>query len=330
MIDLIHKISTTNQPFDMALIAQYFTMDVISHVALGYPFGYLQRNEDIYNFLATTRSLMPVLELGCNHSWIKRLLESRLMQIIVAPSPNDSKGIGAVIGAAKKVISERFKPDAQMHKDMLGSFKSHGLSQALTENEAVLQIAVRADSTATAIRMTLLYILTNPPVYAKLWQEIDSQMSACNTTPGTISSAEARNMPYLQSCIREGLRIFPPMQGLQDKVAPLSAIVLNDLSLPSNVEICTNYHAMMRCVDIFGPDAEVFRPERWIEANEQEYNRMFRTQELVFGTSRFTYLGKNMAMMELDKVFVEVRVSVFFFLPVSQTREYVVIWMATI
>ena len=312
MITLIRKLSATNQPFDMALIAQYFTMDVITHVALGHPFGYLKRNEDIYGFLATTRSLMPALELGCNHSWIKRLLESRLMQTIVAPSPTDSKGIGAVIGAARQVISERFKPDAVQSKDMLGSFKSHGLSQALTENEAVLQITVGADSTATAIRMTLLYILTNPSVYAQLRQEIDNQKAAHNIN-AIISCASARKMPFLQACIREGLRLFPPMQGLQNKVAPPGGITVNGLFVPGNVEICTNYHSMMRRSDIFGPDADVFRPSRWTEANHEECERMFRVQELVFGTSRYTCLGKNVAMMELDKVFVEVRCGSFLF-----------------
>ena len=311
MITLIRKLCATNQPFDMALIAQYFTMDAVTHVALGHPFGYLKRNEDVYNFLATTRSLMPALELGCNHSWIKRLLESRLMQTIVAPSPTDSKGIGAVIGAARKVIGERFKPDAIQSRDMLGSFKSHGLSQALTENEAVLQITVGADSTATAIRMTLLYILTNPSVYAQLRQEIDNQKAAHN--PNTIiSCTSARTMPFLQACIREGLRLFPPMQGLQNKVAPPDGITVNGIFVPGNVEVCTNYHSMMRRTDIFGPDADVFRPSRWTEANEEVYNRMFRTQELVFGTSRYTCLGKNVAMMELDKVFVEVRCCYFY------------------
>ena len=314
MITLIRKLSTNNQPFDMALIAQYFTMDVITHLALGHPFGYLKRNEDVYGFLATTRSLMPALELGCNHSWIKRLLESRLMQTIVAPSPTDTKGIGAVIGVARKVISERFKPDAIQPKDMLGSFKSHGLSQSLTENEAVLQITVGADSTATAIRMTLLYILTNPSIYAQLRQEIDNEKLSHNTANSIISSASARTMPYLQACIRESLRLFPPMQGLQNKVAPPHGITVSGLYIPGNVEICTNYHSMMRRCEIFGPDAEVFRPSRWTEANEEVYNRMLRTQELVFGTSRYTCLGKNIAMMELDKVVMEVRCACSFFI----------------
>ena len=145
------------------------------------------------------------------------------MQTIVALSPTDSKGIGAVIGAARKIIGERFKPDATQSKDMLGSFESHGLSQALTENEAVLQITVGADSTATAIRMTLLYILTNPPVYAQLRQEIDNQKSSAHDTNTIISCASARNMPFLQARIREGLRLFPPMQGLQKKSRRLAA-----------------------------------------------------------------------------------------------------------
>ena len=41
-------------------------MDTLTHVAFGYPFGHLQRNEDIYDCLVSTRAFMPVMELSFN------------------------------------------------------------------------------------------------------------------------------------------------------------------------------------------------------------------------------------------------------------------------
>ena len=46
-------------------------MDTLTHVAFGYPFGYLQRNEDIYDYHASTRAFMPVVELSCSHAWLR-------------------------------------------------------------------------------------------------------------------------------------------------------------------------------------------------------------------------------------------------------------------
>ena len=54
-------------------------------------------------------------------------------------------------------------------------------------------------------------------------------------------------------------------------------------------------------------DADIFRPERWIEADPSTRARYERTTEAIFGSGRFVCLGKNIAVMELNKAFVEVR-----------------------
>lgn len=304
LIALIRRLATTNQPIDMSSIVQYFTMDTLTHVAFGYPFGYLQRNEDIYDYLASTRAFVPVVELSCNHPWFKKLLDSRVMQSIAAPTAKDPRGMGAVVGIARKVVGDRFKPGAKQYEDMLGSFISHGMSQAQAESESLGQIMAGADSTATAIRMTLLHVLANPRVYATLQREIDGQKEVGEGE--VISCAEATNMPYLQACIREGLRIMPPIQGLLNKLTPPEGATVDGLFIPGDTNVGVSYHMMMRRVEIFGSDAEVFRPERWIEADEEAYNRMDRTVDLLFGTGKYTCLGRKIAKVELDKVFVEV------------------------
>ena len=59
---------------------------------------------------------------------------------------------------------------------------------------------------------------------------------------------------------------------------------------------------------IFGSDAEIFRPERWIEASidAERFEEMQTAVELVFSTGKYVCLGKQIAWMELVKWFVEV------------------------
>ena len=66
-----------------------------------------------------------------------------------------------------------------------------------------------SDTTATAVRTTFLYIITNPRILAKLRNEMSS-----NLISNPISDSEARKLPYLQAVIKEGLRIWPPLAGL--------------------------------------------------------------------------------------------------------------------
>jgi cytochrome P450 len=164
---------------------------------------------------------------------------------------------------------------------------------------------------ATAIRATLLYVLTNPRVYSKLLAEIDTA-----TYPDQIITiAEARKLPYLQAVIKEGLRIFPPLVSLASKLSPPSGVTATtstvaDLFIPEGVKVAESRLMVQRRKDVFGVDANVFRPERWIEAaaaGTQEgsaYMKMERCLGPVFGTGRYGCLGKNIAVIELDKVFV--------------------------
>ena len=228
------------------------------------------------------------------------------MQALAAPKGTDRIGMGAMIGVAQRVASERYAPGAKLYPDMLGSFIKMGLTQQEAESESILQILGGSDSTATAIRATFLYILTNPSVYTKLMHELESNKH--NISSPVIKSSEARQLPYLQSCIKEGLRMWPPLAGLLSKTSPPGGETVNGVFIPGGVEVAFNARATQRRKEIFGDDANIFRPERWLDAamltdGGEKLSKMERTLELVFGSGRFGCLGKHVAMMELDKVF---------------------------
>jgi cytochrome P450 len=76
--------------------------------------------------------------------------------------------------------------------------------------------------------------------------------------------------------------------------------------LPGGTRIGQNVLGMQRRRDIYGDDADVFRPERWLGVARERRQLMVQTVELVFGYGRWGCLGKPVAFLELNKVFVEV------------------------
>lgn len=116
------------------------------------------------------------------------------------PKHTDTTGMGAMLGVAKRVVAERYAPDAKIHPDMLGSFLKCGLSQREAESESMLQILGGSDSTATAIRMTFL-ILTTPSVYGRLVAELDAN-AAQISEPVIRYPDESTKLPYMQACIK--------------------------------------------------------------------------------------------------------------------------------
>jgi cytochrome P450 len=59
---------------------------------------------------------------------------------------------------------------------------------------------------------------------------------------------------------------------------------------------------------MYGADADIFRPERWLEASGEKLEAMKRSSELVFGYGKYGCLGKTIAFLELNKVIAEVRI----------------------
>ena len=158
-----------------------------------------------------------------------------------------------------------------------------------------------SDTTATAIRAILLYLIMHPRVTSKLRTEISS-----NPISSPIQDAEARKLPYLQAIIKEGLRIFPPVVGLMSKEVPPSGDVINNQFVPGGTKIGYGAYGIFRDKQMWGQDADTFRPERWLEASPEKIKEMESTLELIFSYGKYQCLGKSLAMMELNKIFVEV------------------------
>jgi cytochrome P450 len=163
-----------------------------------------------------------------------------------------------------------------------------------------------ADSTATALRCTLFYVMTNPLVWSKLQQAVDEEGSK---HPGALFIPEAslRQIPYLQATIKEGLRMWPPLTGHRCKVAPPEGWMIGNKFIPGGTEVGQCVWGLRHDTKTFGADAVRFRPDRWLEAGPEQLEQMETAVSTLFGTGRHRCLGKTIAFIELNKIISEVR-----------------------
>ena len=120
-----------------------------------------------------------------------------------------------------------------------------------------------------------------------------------------IRHAEAKQLPYLQACILEGLRKFPPLSQLRERIVPPEGDIINGHRVPGGTFIGLNAWGT-QLDKVFGDDADVFRPERWLIPDEQRLRAMHEAHELIFGYGSTKCLGMPMAMVELNKMIFEV------------------------
>ncbi|KAK3387936.1 pisatin demethylase [Podospora didyma] len=289
------------KPFDLAEKTQFFTLDTIADISFGSPIGCLANDSDMYGYLKQAAASFPFfMVLG---------LFPRIMHILALdsvkrflPSAKDSLGMGRIMRLASETAGKRFplKDDEGVHRDMLGSFIRHGLTRAEAEAESLVQILAGGETTATTIRMTIFHVSTNPRVLNKLRAEI---FRVRPSSP--LTDAEAKNMPYLQAVVKEGLRIFPPITGLLFKDTPIGGDTYDGKFIPGGTAIGFSFLAAVMDKKAWGEDSHVFRPERFLEGSDEELRNRDAMVELVFGFGRWRCLGRNIAVSELTKVISE-------------------------
>jgi hypothetical protein len=78
---------------------------------------------------------------------------------------------------------------------------------------------------------------------------------------------------------------------------------------------------MLKSKEVFGEDAEVFRPERFLECDDTQKSYMLKVMDISFGHGRWLCLGKPLAIIELNKIYVEVSYSADPLLPFNNSSK---------
>ncbi|KAK6828525.1 Cytochrome P450 [Apiospora arundinis] len=201
----------------------------------------------------------------------------------------------------------------------LGSNDCDADEEVLEELPAALQYW--AHLTADTLTAILTHILSNPIAYSKLKAEVCERAAdlgahhhlATAGIRGSLSSL-LWELPYLQAVMREGCRMSyaaaaataPPHVFLK---SPKTGDVILGFKIPGGTEVGPDVSGIMRATKYWGNDAEVFRPERWLEARDREsYPTMESALDIMWGLIGSTrpqghdHLGKIAAETFLSQV----------------------------
>ncbi len=113
------------------------------------------------------------------------------------------------------------------------------------------------------------HLLTAPRVYARLMAEIDGAVKA-GTLPssGNVEWLEAQRLEYFQACLKEGMRIRPAVGLNITRFVPPEGAEIDGHHFEGGTRIAANGWVLHRDKEIFGQDADFFRPERWLDDPE--------------------------------------------------------------
>lgn len=126
------------------------------------------------------------------------------------------------------------------------------------------------------------------------------------------------------------MRMHPGVCMPLERYVPDSGLALPDGSVvPPKTAVGLNPYVVGRNKSVWGQDADVFRPERWLrgegerEETYRERLRVFNTRDLTFGGGSRVCIGRNLASMEVYKI-VATLIGRYEMSLVDPTREWVV------
>ncbi|CEL53497.1 hypothetical protein RSOLAG1IB_06351 [Rhizoctonia solani AG-1 IB] len=302
----------------------YIAFDIISDLALGVPFGLVDAQKDstptalslvsgkdiqslpIVHIIA--QSGTAAMTLGSHSSLFRRCL------LFFAPwAGSAQRDFARVTKAAVDVRASKAENGITENEnrgvdllDKLFEVKNHDgspLSKDEIDSEAMVTIGAGSDTTSNTLGALCYYIASNPRVKAKLQEELDSirsdedagESDQGESAYGLASFEQIKNLPYLNACIKEALRLHSTVGTGLPRVVPagktltIAGETFNEGSVISVPSYTTNRS------NVWGTDAETYRPERWTEQGSEALNKYY----VPFSTGPRACVGRNLANMNL-------------------------------
>ncbi|KAH7381087.1 putative cytochrome P450 pisatin demethylase [Cadophora sp. MPI-SDFR-AT-0126] len=303
----------TGEPIDMVHWFQCFAFDVMGAITYSTRFGLLDRGEDIAGVMAALDKSMVYSTLAGIYAWAHPYLYTVMEKIPGSGAAGrnylmsfvnqkietrnlerrKSKGANNEEGAPRDFLDKL----TDAHEQDPGKVTPYHIFMMGMSN-----IVAGSDTTAISLSSVLLYLLTSPTAMTRLRSEVDAQGKAGGPTTFKI----AHEMPYLRAVIKEALRLHPATGLPLWRIVPKGGAVVAGQRFEAGTIVGLNSWVAHYDRSIFGDDADVFRPERWLQAEEDpDRYRQMEAYYMPFGLGSRTCLGRHVSTLEMCKLVPE-------------------------
>lgn len=298
----------TIKPFDFSQMMMYMTLDITTLLAMGKAIGYVEADEDLYDYVGTMWNNFPIMNFMSSYPPIVSFLSIPFIQRNTAPSVKESTGLGKIKALAFETVRERYalsKAGKSAEKqDMMESFIKNGLNETQLADNLLVALLAGSETTATVLKAFVVYVISNYKIYKKLQDACDELIDEVPLDE-IISYSRAQQISYLDACVKEVLRYSPSATGVLPRTVPKGGDWYDGKFLPEGTIIASARWSMSRRNKVYGADFDVFRPERWLEASGEQLTQMERSNEGLFMTGKHRCLGERAAKMEIYKIAFE-------------------------
>ena len=293
---LIQQLKQNGPVVELASFLRYFAMDSLTRIAFSEDLGFMHNKQDIGNTLAGAKARFDHWHFWIPMPWLEKLLfKNPFVLNLARPTSQLAQLAGLKIGARISKENVATRPDL-LSKYLEAQEKDPDVITPLTVTSLTIStIHAGADTTATALAHIFNNLLRHPSGLAKLRAELST---ASLSTPPRFN--DLNKLPLLDAVIKESLRATAIGGDMMERVVPPSGADIAGTWVPGGTVVSVSHHVTDRDPSVWGPDAEAWRPERWLEADELQRRKMERTY-IGFSAGKRICLGMHLAVLEMKK-----------------------------
>ncbi|KAJ8090208.1 hypothetical protein PM082_018798 [Marasmius tenuissimus] len=179
------------------------------------------------------------------------------------------------------------------------------------------------ETTANSISWILLELSRHPKIQEKLRKEIrekESQLVSERRSQSGFTADDYDSLPYMNAVLKEAMRYHPAAirilrMAFVDDCLPLSESIktasgkeINEIPVPKGQKVMLSIAGYNRNKEVYGEDAHVFRPERWLENDDSKKGGTsigVYANLLTFSGGVRSCIGWRFAVLELQTFLVE-------------------------
>ncbi|EME48617.1 hypothetical protein DOTSEDRAFT_84193 [Dothistroma septosporum NZE10] len=253
------------QSIDLGKWLHWYAFDVITSITFSNTLGMMECERDVDNIIGAIQGRLVYNSVVGQATYLHKFLfgnEVSLKLLSLIPALESSKD-------EEELIDE-------------GVMLSHSSSN----------IFVGSDTTAASLRAAVYYLCRTSTAH---------RLFLAGELSDPVTFSEAQAMLYLQAVIKEALRMHQAVGLSLERLVPRGGAEVGGVWSEGGTVVGMNPWVSARDEETYGKDAYTFRPERWLEANEDKLKLMERNF-LAFGAGARTCLSKNVSILEMSKL----------------------------
>jgi cytochrome P450 len=234
LVEWMDKFSAQKQPMELDKFFTFAAADVTGELLFSKPFGFLSKGYDIDNTLSRSHKIIGLGTVAGYFPWLNKLVANPFVTWTgILP-------FGLIYNTAITAIANREKnPGVQSDilTHWLKALEDGKVTLRDIQAQTTLGVVAGTDAMSTGMQSFVYYMIRDPAAWQRCRDEVTKAQAEgkCNTK--VVAFEDARELPYLQACIKESLRLFGPLGTGLPRIAPKGGTKLGHRVFPEGTSL---------------------------------------------------------------------------------------------